>query len=198
MHTGAGPDSLAMQAADAFRAFRDGDPSGMSTLVDVVTPLLWSVARQQGAGRLAAEDVVQNTWLKLVEHAPSIADPQSVLKWLIVTTKRDAWAVGSRSHREEPGSHDDVRELETDERAPSPEAAVLAAEDGSVVWAHVAELPERCRTLLRTIAFAERPDYAQIAEALGMPVGSIGPTRGRCLAKLRAALVADPRWEMSS
>ncbi|KRE63740.1 sigma-70 family RNA polymerase sigma factor [Nostocoides sp. Soil756] len=198
MHTGAGPDSLAMQAADAFRAFRDGDPSGMSTLVDVVTPLLWSVARQQGAGRLSAEDVVQNTWLKLVEHAPTIADPQSVLKWLIVTTKRGAWAVGSHAHREAPGTYDDVREVETGERAASPEAAVLAAEDGSVVWDHVAELPERCRTLLRTIAFAERPDYAQIAEALGMPVGSIGPTRGRCLAKLRAALVADPRWEMSS
>ena len=57
------------------------------------------------------------------------------------------------------------------------------------------ELPERCRRLLRVIAFADRPDYAAVAEALGMPVGSIGPTRGRCLAKLRAQLAADPAWE---
>ena len=56
------------------------------------------------------------------------------------------------------------------------------------------QLPERCQTLLRVIAFAAKPDYAQIARALGMPVGSIGPTRGRCLAKLRLALAADPRW----
>ena len=93
MHTDAGADSLAMRAANAFRAYRAGQSAAMSTLVDEVTPLLWHVARQQGLSHQAAEDVVQNTWLKLVEHAPSIADPQSVLKWLITTTKRDSWAV---------------------------------------------------------------------------------------------------------
>ncbi len=197
MQTGAGAESLAVRAADAFRAFRDGDPSGMSTLVDAVTPLLWAIARQQGLSRQAAEDVVQNTWLKLIEHAPSIADPQAVLKWLITTTKRDAWTSTRRGRREETGTYDDVRDVEPEQTEPSPEEAVLAAEEGSVVWAHFAELPERCRALLRAIAFAERPDYAHVAEALGMPVGSIGPTRGRCLAKLRASLTADPRWEMT-
>ncbi|NHA67499.1 RNA polymerase sigma factor [Phycicoccus flavus] len=198
MHTGAGSESLATRAADAFRAFRDGDASGMSTLVDEVTPLLWAVARQQGVDRQSAEDVVQNAWLKLVEHAASIADPQSVLKWLITTTKRDAWSRSARARREEPSAHEDVRDLEPDERSPSPEAAFLDAEEHSVVWGHFARLPERCRVLLRAVAFAERPDYAHVAEALGMPVGSIGPTRGRCLAKLRASLTADPRWELST
>jgi RNA polymerase sigma factor (sigma-70 family) len=198
MHTDAGADSLAVRAANAFRAFRDGDASGMSTLVDEVTPLLWGVARQQGLQHPAAEDVVQNTWLKLVEHAPSIADPQSVLKWLITTTKRDAWATVSRGHREEPSSHADVRDVEPDVTAPSPETAVLTDVDDRLVWQHFATLPERCKALLRAIAFAEKPDYASVALALGMPVGSIGPTRGRCLAKLRLALVADPRWEMPS
>ncbi|MGN6613012.1 MAG: sigma-70 family RNA polymerase sigma factor, partial [Angustibacter sp.] len=51
-----------------------------------------------------------------------------------------------------------------------------------------ARLPERCQALLRVIAFADRPDYASVAESLGMPIGSIGPTRGRCLHRLRAAL----------
>ncbi len=195
MHTDAGADSLATRAAAAFRAFRDGDGAGMPTLVDEVTPLLWAVARQQGLGHQAAEDTVQNTWLKLVEHATSIADPQSVLKWLITTTKRDAWHLSARSRREEPASGEDLAADEPDERAPSPETTVLAEADHRLVWDHFTRLPERCRTLLRLVAFADRPDYAGVAEALGMPVGSIGPTRGRCLAKLRASLTSDPRWE---
>lgn len=198
MHTNAGAGSLAERAATAFRAYRDGDPTGMSTLVDEVTPLLWSVARQQHLSHQAAEDVVQNTWLKLVEHAAQIADPQSVLKWLITTTKRDSWSFTAKGHREEPAPYADIRDEEVDERAPSPETTVISGVDGGLLWEHFASLPERCRTLLRVIAFAERPDYASVAQALGMPVGSIGPTRGRCLAKLRQALTADHRWEMPS
>ena len=193
-----GAESLAVRAADAFRAYRDGEPAAMSTLVDEVTPLLWAVARQQGLHHQAAEDVVQNTWLKLVEHAPSIADPQSVLKWLITTTKRDAWSSVSRGHRDEPAPHADVRDVEPDATAPSPELAVLAEADDRLLWNHFATLSDRCKALLRAIAFAEKPDYATVAQALGMPVGSIGPTRGRCLAKLRHALATDPRWEMPS
>lgn len=196
MHTDAGADSLAMRAADAFRAYRAGQSSGMSTLVDEVTPLLWHLARQQGLSHQAAEDVVQSTWLKLVEHAPAIADPQAVLKWLITTTKRDAWAVVARRQRDEPSAYADVREQEPDTTAPSPEESLIAGVDGQLMWQHFATLPERCKTLLRVIAFADKPDYASVAQALGMPVGSIGPTRGRCLAKLRQALVTDPRWEM--
>jgi RNA polymerase sigma factor (sigma-70 family) len=196
MHTDAGADSLAMRAANAFRAYRAGQSAGMSTLVDEVTPLLWHLARQQGLSHQAAEDVVQNTWLKLVEHAPSISDPQAVLKWLITTTKRDSWAVVARRQRDEPSAYSDVREQEPDATAPSPEESLLADVDGKLVWQHFATLPERCQALLRVIAFADKPDYATVAQALGMPVGSIGPTRGRCLAKLRQALVTDPRWEM--
>jgi RNA polymerase sigma factor (sigma-70 family) len=197
MYTGADADSLAVRAASAFRAFRDADPSAMPRLVDEVTPLLWAIARQQGLDHQSAEDVVQNTWLKLVEHASSIADPQSVLKWLITTTKRDAWHLRSRGHREEPATHADVRDVEPDLTAPSPEREVLADADHRLVRDHFSRLPERCRALLRAIAFADRPDYAGVAEALGMPIGSIGPTRGRCLAKLRASLTSDPRWETS-
>ena len=198
MQTDAGADSLAIRAADAFRAYRSGQSAAMATLVEDVTPLLWHLARQQGLSHQGAEDVVQNTWLKLVEHAPSIADPQSVLKWLITTTKRESWSVVARGHRDEPSPYDDVREQEPDTTAPSPEDSLLTDLESQLVWQHFTTLPERCKTLLRVIAFAEKPDYAAIATALGMPVGSIGPTRGRCLAKLRAALETDPHWEMTS
>ena len=69
---------------------------------------------------------------------------------------------------------------------------MAGAQADDVLWRHVQQLPERCQALLRVIAFAAKPDYAQIARALGMPVGSIGPTRGRCLAKLRLALARRP------
>lgn len=72
---------------------------------------------------------------------------------------------------------------------------MILAEKQRVLWQHVQELTPRCRELLRVIAFSDRADYTQLAQALGMPVGSIGPTRGRCLGKLRTSLTADPRWE---
>ena len=87
------------------------------------------------------------------------------------------------------------RELHAQRVADSVEDTVLRLSRDSRLWQHVEGLPERCRALLRVIAFADRPDYAELAKALDMPQGSIGPTRGRCLAKLRLALAADPSWE---
>jgi RNA polymerase sigma factor (sigma-70 family) len=192
---GEGTASLTTRAARAFAAYVDGDVSLMSDLVDEVTPLLWHVARGQGLGREAAEDVVQQAWLSLVEHAASIHDPQSVVKWLMTTTRREAWrasragrAVDSRPDIEQVEEHPDPGSEPVSE-------AVIAASEHAVLWQHVESLSERCRHLLRVIAFADRPDYAAIAETLGMPVGSIGPTRGRCLATLRAALLLDPAYE---
>jgi RNA polymerase sigma factor (sigma-70 family) len=197
MQAGESTGGLADFAASAFSAYRDGRPEAMSHLVDRTTPLLWHVARSQGLSGTQAEDVVQNTWLRLIQHSASITDPQGVLKWLLTTARREAWAVTRRARREEV--REDVGEAVTAARPPEDDTmdVVLRSQDQSLLWRHVRDLPERCQTLLRVIALADRPDYAQVAEALGMPVGSIGPTRGRCLAKLRAALVADPKWATS-
>ena len=75
-----------------------------------------------------------------------------------------------------------------------PAAEAMLREDQRSLWRSVSRLSERCQALLRIIAFVDRPDYGAVSEALGMPVGSIGPTRGRCLAKLRSLLTADPSW----
>ena len=185
-------DTLASRAAALFCAYRDGDQSRIGDLVDLVTPILWHTARAQRLDRETAEDVVQSTWLTLVRSARSITDPQAVLQWLIVTTRREAWRVVKRVDRVEP------RENVGDELAgPSvelPEEMVLRDDTDQRLWQHVAQLSERCRALLRVIAFSDRPDYATVARALAMPVGSIGPTRGRCLAKLRQQLETDPKW----
>jgi RNA polymerase sigma factor (sigma-70 family) len=185
--------TLATRAAALFRAFRSGDEASMGDLVAMVTPILLHTARAQRLDAQTAEDVVQTTWLALVRSAESIADPQAVLQWLIVSTRREAWRVVRRADRTEP------REFEPDDvvTAPddAPEAVAVRAEGAGRLWQHITELSDKCQALLRVIAFADRPDYATVAEALGMPVGSIGPTRGRCLAKLRQLLIADPAWE---
>jgi RNA polymerase sigma factor (sigma-70 family) len=184
--------TLASRAAELFRAYRDGDEARMDELVALLTPILWHTARAQRLDRETAEDVVQSTWLALVRGAAGIADPQAVLQWLIVTTRRESWRVVKRADRVEPTDFaaDDVVGPQHDR----PEERVLRADGDSRLWQHIAQLPERCQALLRVIAFADRPDYAAVAKALGMPIGSIGPTRGRCLAKLRLQLDNDPAW----
>lgn len=75
-----------------------------------------------------------------------------------------------------------------------PAEQILVDERDASLWRNLEQLPLRCRQLLTVVAQVGRPDYGAIAEALGMPHGSIGPTRGRCLAKLRQLLLADPTW----
>jgi RNA polymerase sigma factor (sigma-70 family) len=191
---GPAQETLASRAAALFRAYRAGDEAKIGELVALVTPILWHTARGQRLDRELAEDVVQSTWLTLVRSAESISDPQAILQWLIVSTRREAWRVMKRADRDEP------REFESDDFVSPdllPEEQVLRDETQSRLWQHIAQLSERCQSLLRVIAFADRPDYSSVAEALGMPVGSIGPTRGRCLAKLREQLNNDPKWGRS-
>jgi RNA polymerase sigma factor (sigma-70 family) len=162
-----------------------------------VTPLLWHTARSQGADPATAEDVVQTTWLKLVEHTADISDPQAVLQWLLMTTRREAWRAVRRDRRTVPHEPwDEPKSGDATAARPGldPATATEDAEVARVVWRHVEALPARCRQLLRLVAFVERPDYSVVSAALGIPVGSIGPTRGRCLAKLKLALLSDPTW----
>jgi len=178
---------LVSQAALAFQDYRLGVPGGIDRLVRLVSPLLWHTARQCGLSTAEAEDSVQQTFLALVRRGDSISDPVAVVRWLTVTLRRQAWrdraAVAQRSGSEP-----------TDDDLPSADSAEYTAvltDEQRRLWAHVSALPERCRRLLAVIAFAPRPDYVAIAKDMGMPVGSIGPTRGRCLEKLRTRLQGE-------
>ena len=180
-------ESLASRAAEAFVAFRDGDPARLADLVTLLTPPLWAVARSSGLNPAQAEDVIQSSWLALVRASSSISEPQAVFAWLLTTTRREAWRVA----RVPP-------EVELPEaavaRGPTSEDVAESDDLNRRLWTHVRALSPRCQTLLRVIAYSSRPDYATISAALGMPVGSIGPTRGRCLSTLRRALANDPAW----
>lgn len=175
---------LVVRAGTAFEEYRQGVPGAIDTLVRLVSPLLWHTARQCGLTAAEAEDVVQQTFLSLVRSKDSVSDPLAVVRWLTVSLRRLAWrerANSAKRSNEEP-TDDDLP------RAPSAEQMAVLTDQQQRLWAMVGELPERCRKLLAVIAFAPRPDYAAIAVDLGIPVGSIGPTRGRCLAKLRSRL----------
>ncbi len=185
--------TLAVRAGELFAEFRSGDEVRMADLVALLTPILWHTVRAQNLDHASAEDVLQTTWLALIRHAESINDSRAVLQWLIVSARREAWRVAKVGRRADPKDFDDD-EL----TAPpdwSPEASTIRSATDEQLWAHVERLSARCRELLRVIAFADRPDYAAVAQAMGMPIGSIGPTRGRCLAKLRLQLAADVHWE---
>lgn len=192
---------LVHRAAEAFASYQGGDRAAFDELVTLLTPLLWHTVRGQGVDRVSAEDVVQTIWLRLLHSSSSIRDPQTVVKWLLTAVRREAWRIAKRTRDEVSRTAalfgEDGREVPSVPVRPdqAPDEVVLREGRRRVLWRHVQGLPERCRQLLRVIAFADRPDYAQIADALGMPMGSIGPTRGRCLAKLRQELTADSEWE---
>lgn len=186
--------TLASRAGDVFARYRNGEAAAMGELVAMLTPILWHTVRAQRLDRESTEDVLQTTWLALVGHADSISDPRAVLQWMLVAARREAWRVLRNQNRQTPAEIDD--DAVATPEAQLPEQLALAGVDQKLLWSHFSRLPERCRELLRVIAFADRPDYAELARALRMPVGSIGPTRGRCLAKLRASLTADARWEL--
>lgn len=187
------PFSLATRAARAFSAYRAGDRERMEELVDLLSPILWHTARAQRADAAMAEDAVQTAWLKLVDQADTIHDPQAVMGWLLTTTRREAWRQVRQASRVDPD--DGVERWQSPAGSGAdPEEVVILDQRAQVLWQHLRALPDRCQELLRVIAFADRPDYATLAESLSMPVGSIGPTRGRCLSKLRSALTSDSRW----
>ncbi|HUG86198.1 MAG TPA: sigma-70 family RNA polymerase sigma factor [Euzebya sp.] len=188
---GSTPTGLIDRTAEAFEVYRGGDRERLGELVDLLTPILWHTARGQGADHGRAEDVIQTAWLRLVDHADGIEDPRRVLAWLMTTVRREA----ARQARHAGRVVDLDSQAEPVSADPDPAVHSVLSERQSVLWSHVTALPQRCQQLIRVIAFAQRPDYEGIAEALGMPIGSIGPTRGRCLEKLRRGLLADRRWE---
>jgi RNA polymerase sigma factor (sigma-70 family) len=192
-----GPDGPVDDREDRLAALlekaRGGAREYLDEIVAELTPLLWHVVRAQGVDREAAEDVIQTTWLRLLNHLDRIQTPRALAGWLVTVAKREAWHVRGRSRAAVPLAEDAVTQVVADPQV-SPDEQVIADERRRVLWAAVNKLERRCQELLRIVAFAPAASYATVAGALGMPVGSIGPTRGRCLAKLRTLLATEPAW----
>lgn len=180
------------------RLFQDvlaGDRRALDELIVECTPMLWRVARSTGLDSSSCEDVVQHAWLTLLNHRDQIRAPGALLGWLATVTRREALRMFTAQGRARPAENEVFEPLPDASR--SVEDMLVADERRNVLWRVIHKLPQRCVQLLQVIAFNDRADYAAIAVGLGMPKGSIGPTRGRCLAKLRALLSAQPDWSQS-
>jgi RNA polymerase sigma factor (sigma-70 family) len=152
----AGGSAIWDQAAQAFADWRDNDDmDGLNRLVRLLTPVLWQVVRAYGVSRPEAEDIVQTTWLAVMGKADTVREPNAVGRWITTVARREAWRVSRHGRRERPA---DLAAVDTEiDPAPDPAVEVVLHSSTAVLWHHVAELSERCRRLLRVIAFAERP-----------------------------------------
>lgn len=170
-------------------AARAGDRRALDVLVADLTPLVWHVARGHGLDRSTAEDVVQTVWLALLRHLDRLVEPRALAGWLVVATRREAQRTWTPARREAALTDELADQLESAHGLP--EDAALVDDRDHRLWRAFGRLSQKCQELLRLTVLAGRAEYRAVAEALSMPRGSIGPTRGRCLTMLRAHLDAE-------
>ena len=163
-----------------------GDRVAWDELVDRYGSLVWAVARAHRLSAADAADVSQTVWLRLVENLGRLREPEALAGWLRSTTRNECVRVIRRGSREITQAEFDTDEASA--REPSPEELLLASERDRKLWSTLLQLSQRCRDLLRVMAYSPDVGYIEISRLLGLPVGSIGPTRARCLAHLRRRL----------
>jgi RNA polymerase sigma factor (sigma-70 family) len=167
-----------------------GDRRAWESLVDAYSGMIWTIARNHRLGHGDAADVSQTTWLRLLEHIDRLNDPGHVGAWLATTARRESLRVQARSKRTVlVADHDELEPARRGDAAvEGVDAALLLDERREEVRAALARLPERCQLLMRLLMTEPPLSYEEVSAALGMPIGSIGPTRARCLARVRALL----------
>ncbi len=195
------PDDPVVPALVARAAGDDQD--AWNELVERYSPMVWAICTRYRLGRHDIEDVNQNVWLRLVEQLGNLREPAALPGWLATTTSRECLRVlraGRRYDRFSPVQD----ELPPGPDDPEIEEEIIAAERNAALRAAFAELPPRCRQLLAMLMSDTPRSYAEISLILQIPVGSIGPQRGRCLERLRQSSIlraftddgiADPSLE---
>jgi len=174
-----------------LKAAADGDDAAWRALVQRFSGLVWAVARGFRLSSSDAGDVYQTVWLRLTEHLSRIENPDQIGAWLATTARRESLRLVRVRGRSVPMDDATIADLLQADEA-TPERAVIEAEQATLdanrakhMWRAFSELPGRCQQLLRVLIATARPSYAAAAAALDVPVGSIGPTRARCLQQLR-------------
>ena len=168
------------EVAELVAAAAEGDQVAWDGLVDRFNGLVWSVARAHRLSPVDAADVVQTTWLRLVEHLGRLQEPERVGAWLATTARRECLRVLRHSARQIPSE-----ELPEEASNAPLDAGLLSEERDRALWQAFGGLSARCQELLRVLVAEPPPSYEDVSAALDMPIGSIGPTRARCLERLR-------------
>lgn len=179
-------DDDPMAVSVLVAAATDGDESAWNNLVERYGPLVMSVLGSYRLSRADAEDVSQVVWLRLVEHLGDLREPRALPKWLITTTRNEC--IGLLRARRQVQPFDPLQEKapgEIDRREPDED--LLRAERRQALLEAFAEMSEWHRALLVLLVHDPPLSYATISKRLGIPIGSIGPTRARLLIRLRSA-----------
>jgi RNA polymerase sigma factor (sigma-70 family) len=165
----------------------DGDQAAWNELVDRYAPLVWSICNRYRLNRSDIDDVFQNTWLLLVEHIKRLREPAALPGWLATTTQRECLHHLRAAHKkhEYAGAAADQSAAAPDDSGTLIEEEILNAERNVALRAAFAQLPSRCQQLLGMLISDPPLSYSEIGAALQMKVGSIGPSRARCLERLR-------------
>jgi RNA polymerase sigma factor (sigma-70 family) len=195
-------ERVELSDAGLVLACRQGDECAWEVLVRRYQRLVYSVPRRAGLAEDLAADVHQQVFASLLEHLDGIEQPERIGAWLVTTARRETWRVGRRQAAERASRAADpngagpsgpsgvcTAMLEIADGHPPADEVLVRLEDPQRVRTAMATLDEPCRELLTLLYY--RPDplpYKDVAAQLGRPVGSIGPTRARCLEKLRRAL----------
>lgn len=167
------------------RAAAGGDQTAWDAIVDRFSSLVWATARAHRLSHADASDVAQTTWLRLVEHLDRIREPERLGAWLATTARHESLRVIRQGKREGPTDDADLFEAPSDEPA---DRLLVDPERDAGLWRAFSALSERCKALLRLLVSDDEPSYEEIGAALGMPIGAIGPTRMRCLERLRGSV----------
>ena len=170
---------------DLVTRARNGDKQAWDALVERYAPLIWSICRRHRLGDADAEDVGQSVWLQLVDQLDQVRDPAALPGWLATTTRRECLRVLRAARGPLAAGYALDAENIPDEQAGTAEQELLAAERHAALREAFTDLPPSGQQLIALLIEDPPVPYAEISARLGIPVGSIGPTRRRCLDKLR-------------
>jgi RNA polymerase sigma factor (sigma-70 family) len=180
-----GPARDNRTVADLVTRARNGDKQAWDLLVERYSPLIWSICSEHRLGGADAGDAFQSVWLHLLDRLDAIRDPAALPGWLATTTRRECLRV-LRTARG-PAADWAALDPETipDDRTATADQQLLTAERHAALREAVLDLPPACQQLITLLTQDPPLPYAEIAARLGIPIGSIGPYRRRCLDKLR-------------
>jgi RNA polymerase sigma factor (sigma-70 family) len=181
---------LGAETTALLDAARQGDQTAWDGLVAQFSGLLWSIARGYRLDVADAHDVVQMTWLRLVESLDRISDPERLAAWLATTARRECLQLLRKAGRERPTALENALDDVAGSTEPV-DAGMLLDERDRAVWRALVSISERCQRLLRVLVASPPPAYKDVAAALDMPIGTIGPARQRCLDQLRHVIRSD-------
>jgi RNA polymerase sigma factor (sigma-70 family) len=173
------------EAADLVARARDGDQPAWDALVERYAPLIWSICRKYRLGPADADDIGQSVWLRLVDHLDQIREPAALPGWLATTTRRECGRLARAAHGPHAALYPLDAETMANERAGAADQELLAAERHAALRQAFTDLPADGQQVIAMLLADPPVPYLEISARLGIAVGSIGPTRRRCLDRMR-------------